>query len=358
MTEVAYYMIFQFHDSFYALPVESIHEIHALPALLEPPDPPFSIKGFLNLHGNLIRIVDLGICLGLPSNTHSLNDLLVVLKGGHVLFGIVIPDALEISPLSSSNFLTLDPREGEKRLLFFSSQVVNLSSLTPASKFNTSIAYLLLPDELVKGREEQPKILDFSASCHDQPVFDMNRQEQSILASRALHLIEPMTRDDQDSFIPIIVIKIEGKYFGVAPDSVKEVINLEGFCPIPNAPPYLAGCVNFKGRPLTLIDIWPILTQETLSQTQPLDFNSDKSSMTKTLPSSQALIIQYNRILIGILVDQVMNVINFSPLDFQSIPLGIEARALGRLTQRIILYENQSLIVLDIDKIFDSITRS
>lgn len=358
MNDVTYYMIFQFHDSCYALPVESIHEIHALPAILEPPDPPFSIEGLLHFRGHLIRIIDLAICLGLPSASHSLNDLLVILKGEHFLFGIVITDTLEILPLSSSNFLTLDPTKGHKRSLFFSSQVVNLSSLITASTFHDTIAYLLLPDQLAKGEEQKQNPLESSASCRNQPLCDMNEEEKAIFASRAHHLVEPIIHENQDSFVPIAVIKIEDQFFGVPPHLVKEVIPLQDFFPIPNAPLYLAGCINFKGRPLTLIDIWPILTQQTLSENQPLALNLEKGSTIKTLPSPQALIIQYNRLLIGILVDQVINVIPFSSLDFQSIPLAMEGSALGSLTQRIMLYENQSLIVLDIDKIFDSITRS
>lgn len=322
MTDSTYF-IFKLNEHFFGIDVTFIEEILEIPELERPPETSSQLVGFLNFHGKMIEVLDSTLLLEFPQIPYSVNDFLVVLKGESFHFGLIIHDIVNIHTLSD-----LTEISEKQQLSFLSSHVAH---------FDGQLILILHPQLLIKKLDVlfEQKRSNLSSST----VFSrINEQDQHTLSLRAQNLKQPnISETTKEPFIPLMIIMLEKNYFGVDPETIREFIPINDFNPIPQAPPYLLGCVGFKGYVLTLLDIWPILKMEKL----------------KIAPHSQALIL--NSSMIGIIVDKVIDLIYIRSNDLEAVPIGIEEKPFQSFTKYVVPYEGKIVSVLDIPKILESI---
>lgn len=324
------YLLFKFDDAFYGIDTIFIHEIIELPQLKRTIEMSPYLAGLLNFHGDIIQVVDLNLCLGFPFKSYSLNDFIIILKTPDFFFGFIVPDILNVVSLS------------ETTLIHAPSLEKNLPTspiLSQLAKFDEQMAFILDPYVLLK------KIMTSPESHEQMPLeyrstFPMHSDDHLSFAIRAQNIAESLEDSKTTpSLIPLTVIILGQEYFGIDPEIIKEVIALEEFTPIPHAPPHLLGFLNLRGNVLTLLDIWPILKMQKL----------------KLSPHSQILVLNLNDLTIGIIVDQVNDLIYLKTKDLQSIPIEIEGTNIETFAKHTVFYEKDILIMLDIFKILESI---
>lgn len=371
------YLLFKLNEFFFGIDLSFIQEILEIPELERPPETSSQLVGFLNFHGKIIEVLDLAILLDFPKMPYSVNDFVVVLnldsavgeakavqgfESESLLIGA--EHSQKVNPIKSSydskNSVDLTSPTAESRLKGSSfcfglivrnmvnihtlSNVTEISETQQASFLSSNVAHfddqlvlILDPNLLIKkldilfGQAHTPLSPEITQDCQ------MNEQDRKILSSRSQNLKRP-SADDRitEPLIPLMIVTLEQHYFGIDPETIREFIPINDFNPIPQAPPYLLGCLGFKGYVLTLLDIWPILKMQKL----------------RIAPDSQALIL--NSLMVGIVVDKVVDLIYIHSTDLQPVPTGIEGTPFQSFTKHVVAYDEKILSILDIPKILES----
>lgn len=318
------YFLFKLNEYSFGIDVAFIQEILEIPELERPPETSSQFVGFLNLHGQIIEVLDLAILLNFPKIPYSVNDFVVVLSGSSFCFGLIVRGSVNVHSLSH---VTEIDKNQQSSLL--SSNVTH---------FDDQLIFILDPTLLLKKLETLFEQARTPIIQEKAPEFQMNEQDRKTLSLRAHHLKQPSTNDaTKETLIPLMIIQLEHHYFGIDPEIIREFIPINDIQPIPQSPPYLLGCVGFKGYVLTLLDIWPILKMQKLN----------------IAPHSQALIL--SSLMVGIIVDKVVDLIYIRSSDLQAVPIGIEGVPFQPFTKHVVNYEEKILSILDIPKILESI---
>jgi purine-binding chemotaxis protein CheW len=171
---------------------------------------------------------------------------------------------------------------------------------------------------------------EFNANASDKVIF----VERAQAISRKL--VQPLKKD----VTPLTVILLNQEYFGVDPEIIKEFYRIDDFTPIPStaASPFLLGFINVRGEILTLIDVWQVL----------------KSQRLELKKTSKILVITVQDLIVGVLVDDILDVIFVKPEELQAVPLGMQ-KAHEEYIKNTVLYEKDVLGVLSLTKVVETI---
>ena len=130
--------------------------------------------------------------------------------------------------------------------------------------------------------------------------------------------------------------------FAISVDSVQEVVEIEQVTKVPNAPMYMLGIINLRGRVLPLLDTR-------------LKLGLSKTEITK---KSRIMVIDLDtaddkNIQVGALVDVAKEVIQLSAADIQSAP-EIESAKTDTAITGIVNNHGDITMIIDIAKIFST----
>jgi purine-binding chemotaxis protein CheW len=205
-------------------------------------------------------------------------------------------------------------------------EMITLLNIDNLVRHPEALADLLNPDE-------QPENLVFG-NFYEQYFTDANFKTKSILRQRALNLREVNDHQVATQLVSLAVVKISDRYFAFDLALVREFINIGRITTIPCCPEHIIGNVNLRGEILTLVDIC-----------QPLN-------LAKTLrnQSSKAVVIEVKDLTVGIVVEEVLDVVDFSPEELQPVPVAMNSQAVS-LLKAVANYRNQLINVIDLPKL-------
>jgi purine-binding chemotaxis protein CheW len=142
--------------------------------------------------------------------------------------------------------------------------------------------------------------------------------------------------------IQLVVFSIGKELYGVAIDAVHEIVKVPEITQVPDAPAFLEGVINLRGRIVPVVDLRKRLRLDSKEKTK----------------SSRVLITEHEGRLVGLLVDAVSEVLKIQPDAVEPPPdmissIGVEyitgvAKAAARLI--ILLELNRVLSVDDMKK--------
>ncbi|MEC4819818.1 MAG: chemotaxis protein CheW [Scytonema sp. PMC 1069.18] len=136
---------------------------------------------------------------------------------------------------------------------------------------------------------------------------------------------------------------LNGFYFGIDVQHVLEVVRLQTMTRVPLAPVDVCGLINLRGQIITVIDL-----QRRLEM-------SEAVTLTHQLvnePQGFNLIVRSDDEVVGLLVDNVGDVLEFKENTFQPPPATLKGRMRQMLTGAYSLPEG-FLLILDTEKILD-----
>jgi len=137
-----------------------------------------------------------------------------------------------------------------------------------------------------------------------------------------------------DNEVQLVACAIEGEEYAVDVGSVQEIIRIQEITRVPHASPYISGVINLRGQVIPVMDIRK-------------RFNLPSTEYGET---TRIIIIDSNGTLVGIIVDNVSEVIRLPIQATEAPPVGssgINAEfftGIGKLGHRL-------LIMLDMEKI-------
>lgn len=141
-------------------------------------------------------------------------------------------------------------------------------------------------------------------------------------------------KNDINHIDQYVIFKLENEYYGITIDFVETIEKISEITRLPNAPTYIIGVINLRGEVIPVIDLRK-------------KFGMDTHKITE---ESRIIILSYEEIVVGILVDSSSEVLTINNEDIDSSNTLIDVseedhvKAIGKVNGRMI-------IILDVMKI-------
>lgn len=142
--------------------------------------------------------------------------------------------------------------------------------------------------------------------------------------------------------IRICLFSIGEDVYAVPVEILTEIIIPQKIFPVPTTPPHVLGVINLRGNIVPIVDIRSTL------------------SLPQHTGVGQIAIIRHEHVSIGIVVDNVSEVISVPESSLQAIPPEIAAqdplaRSRTRYLKAVVQRETGAIALLDIGRIYDAI---
>ena len=145
--------------------------------------------------------------------------------------------------------------------------------------------------------------------------------------------------------VRICLFSMSGDYYAVTVDVLAEIIITQKVFPVPTTPSHVLGIINLRGNIVPIVDIRPALSLPQLSGI------------------NQIAIVNHERMIVGIVVDAVSEVIAVPRSSVLPLPAEISTQDAGirrrsRFLRAVIQKGDTVAALLDIDRLFEAIKLS
>lgn len=292
------FLIFGLADILYALPARSVREIHWLPELSPLDEAAPAVAGLLNLRGQVLPVLDLSERLGHAATPYDLEDSIIVLEYEGDWAGIIVDRVLGVTSIPEHEIESV-PRFGRV-------PVSQGNFVQGLAKVSGEVVMLLHTGNLlqafgsgVPATENELAGADTGMPPGSARIFapQATEAERTIFRERALRLRTPIEDQDTRGLFSMALVKLNGEYFGVSLNQVREFCDLRTVTPVPCCPEHILGQMNLRGDVVTLVDIQPLLNLPP----------------RRDLTAAKVLVTQFQDAPVGILLDDVLDVLYKHP---------------------------------------------
>ena len=139
-----------------------------------------------------------------------------------------------------------------------------------------------------------------------------------------------------DSVLQFVTFRLDDEIYGINVMQVQEVLRVTEIAPVPGAPHYVLGIINLRGNVVTVID-----TRERLGlEAKEVD------------ESTRIVIIEADKMVVGILVDAVAEVVDLRTSEIESAP-NVGNDESSKYIQGVVSREGELLILVDLNKLLN-----
>ena len=141
-------------------------------------------------------------------------------------------------------------------------------------------------------------------------------------------------QESSQNMLQLVSFKLKQEEFGVNILLVQEIIRMQEITNVPNAPGFVEGVINLRGRVIPIVDLRKRFGMETKEQSN----------------ATRIIVVMIGEVQVGLIVDEVSEVLRISEDTVEPPPpivAGIESdyiKGVGKLEDRL-------LILLDLNKI-------
>lgn len=139
-----------------------------------------------------------------------------------------------------------------------------------------------------------------------------------------------------DSVLQCVTFRLQDEIYGINVMRVQEVLRVTEIAPVPGAPHYVLGIINLRGNVVTVID-----TRERLGL--------DAKDMDE---STRIVIIEADKLVVGILVDAVAEVVDLRTSEIESAP-SVGNDESSKYIQGVVSRDGELLILVDLNKLLN-----
>lgn len=335
------YLLFGLEGSLYGFEAHVVREIFRLPEVTPIDESPEYILGVVNLRGKIVPIMDLNLRLGHEQLAPSIDDSVIVLEISEdgFMVGVVVNEVRDVITVRAEQMEEVPFHQGQGY-----SQLIDCDA-----KIEDDIVMLLDYERLILEQEYVEALISGDVTPKGEAekrekngkkkrrVFFPNatQEERKILKERAKNLMASMESQDRSGLLALAVFGLNGEYFGVDLDVVREFSDLSNITPIPCCPEHIVGSINLRGDILTLVDIRKALKMPQVS--------------TENLSK---VIVLYNKQQVGVPVDNVYDIIYIPSSEITPIPAAVQSVS-DEYLNGTAPYQDKMLSIIDIRKIFD-----
>ncbi len=139
-----------------------------------------------------------------------------------------------------------------------------------------------------------------------------------------------------DSILRYVTFRLEEEVYGINVMQVQEVLRVTEIAPVPGAPDYVLGIINLRGNVVTVVD-----TRERLGL-----------GSKEMEESTRIVIIEADKMVVGILVDAVAEVVDLRASEIESAP-SVGNDESSKYIQGVASRDGELLILVDLNKLLD-----
>lgn len=144
------------------------------------------------------------------------------------------------------------------------------------------------------------------------------------------------TEKNENEELQLVVFQLGGEEFGVDIMSVQEIIKMTNITRIPQAPPYVRGVINLRGKIIVVVD---------------LDMRLDITGKEEADENSRIIVVEINDLVVGMMVDSVSEVMRLPKSNIEPAPPVIAAKIGAEYLQGVGKVGDRLLILLDLKKV-------
>ena len=101
------FIVFSLHNKHYGMPLAKIKEIIRPPVTTPLPTVPGFYKGLINVRGQIISVVDLRLCFGMPEAAVVPKKTCVIISHvGNILLGAIVDEIVDVTSYEASEIST------------------------------------------------------------------------------------------------------------------------------------------------------------------------------------------------------------------------------------------------------------
>jgi purine-binding chemotaxis protein CheW len=141
---------------------------------------------------------------------------------------------------------------------------------------------------------------------------------------------------DQMSEEQLVVFELAGESYGVEISRVQEIDRMQAITVVPQAPPFVEGVINLRGRITPVVDL---RTRFGLPKAEPT-------------PLTRIVVVKAGEEWVGLVVDAVSEVLRI-PVDAIEPPSAMVTTAESTYLRGIAKLESRLIILLDLDRVLD-----
>ncbi len=338
------HLMFRKGEVLFALDASTVREVFPLPDIAPVPNLPRYLIGVINHRGHIVPVIDLDVLAGRRPAAYRLSDNLIVFEWQGRLRAILVSEVLDVRDIRPVEVgaVHLSPEDMLGRNAY----------VNKVAKEENRIALVLdpavlAPDDRTRGGlPESPgpetapgQSWDYSETSGQEGgngcfMPAAGPAERSVLRERALSIMRTVEREDLSEALPVAVIRLGQERWGIALGTLEEFAQVGEITPVPCCPPYVVGDMNLRGEVVTLLDVRGFL-----------NLPAERSG---TL--SQAVIVRVDTFLVGVVVDEILDLIHLDPRDVSPVPTASKVIGAGYLKGTAV-YGGSVLSLLDLPKI-------
>jgi purine-binding chemotaxis protein CheW len=308
-------LLFGLHGSLYGISTTFVREICWLPELYSLATAPVDTIGIFNWRSRMVPVMHLDLRFGRSFSGCNVTDRVIVVEFQGTYLGIVAHEVYDVQLLAPVplDLALIQSRQSQIDRNF----IVGIAQSNDTPVACLDLDRLIREPDVVAALGEEPAIMaganaDFySRCCPEATVAD-----RATFATRALQLKESVIKAQSTTTeAGVLVVQIGTEYIGLPLELTIDVDALDRFVlsPVPVAPPYLLGQLNWRGEILPLLELGGVL-------------------QIPTLPRQELVIIQVDNVKIGIAVDRIFDVFYLATDRIDELPLSVNDRLRGYLS--------------------------
>ncbi len=325
------HVIFNRHNSRYALPLPIVKEVIYLPELVSIDNMPNHIVGIFNYHGQPVPVMNLDNALGHVSFRYKISDNILLFEWDGFVCGLIIDDIRDLLDIQSED-LEISPEEPEHahpliaHMVPHDEGVINILHPLPLPEDRNAIQHFI---QSISDADN-----DNQLSESPNIIRGMTLLEKTLLQDRTTSLMKS-DKDDVSDYTQFVVIRINQEYFGIDLDLIRECAEFWHVTCVPGCPEFVVGVINIRGEVVPIIDLRATLNV-------PID---ERESFHK------AIVVQFENLCVGIIVEEVIEAVFLQEGDMVSGSLAENVKADGYIRGIAQFRDQQYLKVLDLRKL-------
>ncbi len=332
------YLVFGLFGVRYAINVENVREILPLPELTSTEELPDFIVGIFNIRGVYVPVMDLNIRFKRPRMKYKLSDRVLICESQNTSFGIIINEIIDVEEIEEKSITDVS----KANLSLSGYALKNVRGIAGAGN---NLVTIIDIDNILKLIDDVELAEFVEAADIKEQIFPDERyfslasppEERIIFKERALSYSHLIRVSDNSELFPLAVIGLSDEFIGIELKFVIGFSNISEISSVPCCPAHIIGQMNYRGDILTLIDIRSVLSLSRTRETQ----------------NKKVMIIQYQKELIGIPIDEIFDVRFFKREEIVDPPAAVRFVSDEYLIGTI-LYRDQMVSILNLEKVMQN----
>lgn len=254
------HLIFDHCGTRYAIAAKAVETTFWLPEMSPLEDLPTCFVGLMNLHEEVIPLVDLGVKFGRPIQSYRVDQSVVLLKQQERKLGLIVDEVIDLQ--------RFEPDVIEPYVELIPAHDYRMDGVIQGCvRWEDAVLILLDAEELFRLLLSHEPLVS-AGDCvqesfaHSAAFDGLTEFERDKLRQRTRLLAQPHTTQNETERT-YALIDIDGTRFGIDSTQVSEFTRLTQITPIPCCPSHILGCVNLRGDVLPVLDLSTLLLNRT-----------------------------------------------------------------------------------------------